>query len=420
MIERPILVKYISFDNTIKFSTKIGANIILDFAAAISLWQKKRPHDVLTLNFLGVQKAYPNGMLAIISTINYYRAKGYIIKVELPNDNNVRKLFRSTNWAHLLDPQYSKSESVHQRHLVTRAFSSFTDIPEILNDFMGVVLMNIAMPKDIVSALEWSINEICDNVINHSDSTIGGFVEIITYPSQNLIAFTVSDAGKGILNSLREGIPTLRTDTEAIGEAIKAGVTRNKEFGQGNGLAGTLRITTLTGGSLDITSGSSRFYSTSDNNKVTEHENKISFMGTSISGQIYTRKKFSISDALQFNGISYKPLNIIDTEYEMEDQDCLLISMKKETTGVGTRSAGKQMKMKVLNLIQSKPSYPIYVDWEGIPVISSSFADEFMGKLFLELGPLNFSATIRNKKMEILVQQLLDKAISQRLTQSNL
>jgi len=52
-----------------------------------------------------------------------------------------------------------------------------------------------------------------------------------------------------------------------------------------------------------------------------------------------------------------------------------------------------------------------------LQVISSSFADEYMGKLFLELGPLHFSASIRNKNMELLVKQLLDKAIMQRLAQ---
>ncbi len=103
----------------------------------------------------------------------------------------------------------------------------------------------------------------------------------------------------------------------------------------------------------------------------------------------------------------------------MEDKDCLLINMKRETTGFGTRNAGRQMKTKTLNLINSHPNYPVYIDWEGIPVIASSFADEYMGKLFVQLGPLNFSAIIRNKNMELLVKQLLDKAILQRLAQEN-
>lgn len=413
------LVRYISYDNKIKFPSKIGSSILHDFAAALNLFQKRRPHDLLTFDFSGVQKPYPNGMVAIISAISYLRINGVKMDFILPNNYDIRKLFRSTNWAFFLDTKFEQSEHLHSKHLVTQQFKDFTDIPQIINKFMDVVLGSIQMPKDVVSALEWSINEICDNVINHSESKVGGFVQVITYPNQNSIAFTVADSGRGILNSLKEGIPTLRTDSQAIGEAIKAGVTRNKQFGQGNGLAGTLRISTMTGGSIDITSGSSRFYSTHNHNKTTDEDKERAYRGTVVSGQLYTNTKFSIGKALEFNGTQHIPLNIIDTRYEMADKDCVMLKIKEETTGAGTRNSGRQMRTKTINLINSKPGYPIYVDWEGVPIIASSFADEFMGKLFIALGPTTFSSLIRNKNMEILVQQLLDKAISQRLTQEN-
>ncbi len=414
------LVRYFRWTNTIKFPTKIGSSIIADFASAIHEWNKKRPYDLLTLDFQGVTNPYSNGMLPIIATVTKLRTKGIKIKIILPNDHNVRKLFRSTNWAYFLDnKEFTKSESIHDRHLVTKQFSDYKEIAWIMKDFMEVVLRSMHIPKDIFSALEWSVNEICDNVINHSQSQVGGFIEINTFSKKEQISFTVTDVGEGILNTLKEGIPTLRTDIQAIGEAIKAGVTRNKEFGQGNGLAGSLRITTMSNGSLDIISGTGRFYATANDSQKTEGTINQYFKGTSVSGVIRMNKSFSIVKALDFNGkFPYAPVNTIDLNYEMKDKDCLLITMKDETTGVGTRNSGKQMKTKILNLIDSKPNYPVYVDWLGIPVISSSFADEFMGKLFLELGPLNFSAVVRNNNMETLVRQLLDKAIAQRLTQS--
>jgi hypothetical protein len=191
-------------------------------------------------------------------------------------------------------------------------------------------------------------------------------------------------------------------------------------MGQGNGLAGSLRITTLTGGSLDITSGSGRFYVTENNSHKTDANTNKSFNGTVVSGIMKTNNKFSIVEALDFGDpFPYVPVDMIDLEYEMADHDCLMLKMKNETTGFGTRSSGRQLKTKTLNLMQSKPGYPIVIDWEGIPVISSSFADEFIGKLFVELGPLTFSAVIRNKNMEDLIRGLLDKAIAQRLKQEH-
>lgn len=92
--------------------------------------------------------------------------------------------------------------------------------------------------------------------------------------------------------------------------------------------------------------------------------------------------------------------------------------MKSETTGFGSRKSGFQIRTKVKNLINAKKGYPLIIDWEGVPVISSSFADEMIGKLFLEMGAMSFSSIIRNVNMEQLITNLLDKAVSQRLTQA--
>src|SRR6476620_6288661 len=50
-----------------------------------------------------------------------------------------------------------------------------------------------------------------------------------------------------------------------------------------------------------------------------------------------------------------------------------------------------------------------------IHLISSSFADEVFGKLFLELGPLDFSNKIELKNLDGTVKLLIDKAIIQRM-----
>ena len=420
MAEYQHIVSYNNFSGSIVFPPKISSFVITHFAAAVRQWQRRRPNEPLTLDFTKVKKAYPNGMVPIIAVATDLRLRGHTLTIRLPFENGVRRLFLNSNWAHFLSPfEFRQSESIHDRHMVTKQFSEFGQLPQIVNDFMDVVLRNMVIPKDVLSGLEWSMNELCDNVINHSESKIGGFAEAVTFTKERVISFTVADCGRGILNSLREALPTLQTSQQAIGEALKAGVTRNVQAGQGNGLAGSLRITTMTGGSLDITSGAGRIYTTFNSTNQNEGNQSQFYFGTSVSGNIRTDKKFSISEALNFGGDSYTPLNIIDLKYEIEDEDCMLMMMAQETTGVGTRKSGKQLRTKIINLIQSRPGFPIKVDWSGIPVISSSFGDEFMGKLFLELGPISFSNLIRNRNMEPLVKQLLDKAISQRLTQEN-
>jgi anti-sigma regulatory factor (Ser/Thr protein kinase) len=410
---------FLKNDSTIQFNGKLNSFNVKDVCASLNLFRKSS-NENLTLDFSRVLQAYPNGVLPIISSITEIRNEGYQVYVKLPTNDNVRRLFRSVNWAHFLSPeQFEKSESTHDRHLVTRIFFDEKEQTQVVNDFMDVVLRSMEVPKDILSGLEWSINELTDNVLNHSKSKSGGFVQASTYPTNGVIAFAVADSGRGILNSLKEGFPTLRTDVQAIGEAVKAGVTRNPKYGQGNGLAGSLRVATLTGGSLEVTSGQARILSTQDETKKNDRRDFQLYQGTLVCGQINITNDFSISKALNFGmDANYEPGNVIDYHYEMENEDCLILHMKKETTGFGTRRSGKQINTKINNLITAKPDFPMVVDWEGIPVISSSFADEMIGKLFIKLGAISFSSLIRNVNMEPLIRNLLDKAIAQRLTQA--
>ncbi|QEC73772.1 DUF4325 domain-containing protein [Arachidicoccus ginsenosidivorans] len=224
----------------------------------------------------------------------------------------------------------------------------------------------------------------------------------------------MADAGRGIFNTLKESYPDLHTSSAAISEAIKEGVTRNTSIGQGNGLAGSSRITTMTGGSFDITSGSGRVFLTPTQFNKIEQEPNFAFEGTCVSGCIMMNSDFSIGSALVFKGVEYFPSNIVDLQYEHPDEDLFILKLKQEPAGVGTRKAGRQMHTKVLNLMNSNPDYSVHIDWEGVNIIASSFADEFIGKLYLKIGQELFLSKIKNINLNPTVAQLLGKAIEQR------
>jgi hypothetical protein len=57
------------------------------------------------------------------------------------------------------------------------------------------------------------------------------------------------------------------------------------------------------------------------------------------------------------------------------------------------------------------------VDFSDVLLISSSYADEVIGKLFVELGPLEFMSKIQLKNVDNLVKNLIDRAIDQRMKQ---
>ncbi|MBN9383570.1 MAG: DUF4325 domain-containing protein [Chitinophagaceae bacterium] len=414
MIDIKHLVKYESFKNRIVFPERIATGVLPQFAAAVQEWGDRESNYRLTLDFSKVAKAFANGMLGVIATTANLRLQGHEISVIPPKLPTARKFFTSTNWAHLLDPKNFSERSQARRRQFLGQFSTYEELPALLEGFMEIVMRHMEMPGDILAALEWSVNEICDNVINHSNSAPGGFLQVIAYPDNDIIAFSVADAGRGILNSLKEGFPKLETDIEAIVEAIKTGITRNRAHGMGNGLAGTHRITTMTGGSLDILSGSGRLTIAESATAPHLQESTRGFKGTCVSGQIRISHDFSVSKALTFGTSPYVPYTIVDAKYELPTEEALLLKMDEQSMGTGSRSAGREMRTKLLNLIAAKPGYPIYLDWGHIPVIASSFADEFIGKLYVKIGKEPFEQTIRNIEIAPLVAQLIEKAIAER------
>jgi hypothetical protein len=84
---------------------------------------------------------------------------------------------------------------------------------------------------------------------------------------------------------------------------------------------------------------------------------------------------------------------------------------------VGSRAAGAFIREKCRHLLEQEQRKPLVIDWAGVPLISSSFADEAFGKLFVELGPLTFAARVKHTNMEAVNAGLVDKAILQRTAQ---
>lgn len=410
--------------NRIVFGEKVNSKAHRDymFAAYDGL---KKGYKELTLDFEGTEKAYSDGMIPILCSLDQLRREGIVVNSILPSTPEMFRLFVNTNWAHFLSPSgYPPTETTHDRHLSVKRFKTFEEQQSVVNEFIDVVMRNLRLERDVIAGLEWSINEITDNVLNHASSDDGGLVQVTTYSENRTVAFTVGDSGRGILSSMRQAFPHLPDDTSAIGEAVKAGVTGNSELGQGNGLAGTLRIATLSGGQFAITSGQGQMVVMQDGKGGIKTEQfrrgpQQRFTGTLVSATLGISGDFHLTDALGFNGRPYHPVDIIETKYETEDGRALVLQMKDETTGFGTRQSGRQIRTKCLNLLTASPSVPLVVDWLGVPLISSSFADESIGKLFVELGPLGFSSRVRSINMEAVVAALIDKAIMERMVQNS-
>ena len=232
------------------------------------------------------------------------------------------------------------------------------------------------------------------------------------------VEFCVADPGVGILRPLLARYPDLKSHADAIDHAVKQGVTRG--MGQGNGLTGTLRIAQASKGWLCIGSGTGLVaWDQTGRTEYTSVDERKRFDGTWIACRLRTDVRLRLEDVLGF-GVprSNLPLDIIDYEDEDPNEPFLAIRLADEAEGVGSRQSGRRMRTLCANMLRARPELPLVLDWSGVEVISSSFADEFLGKLFVELGPLTFGGRVRNLKMSGTVRHLIDTAVFQRAAQA--
>ena len=404
--------------NEVAFRGRLNPSALRYFQPFVNHLRINRP-DTLLLDFGYCTHAYPNCMVPLIANTQELLELGIDIRCKLPINDNLRRLFRKSNWAHFLAPnQYEISDEIHDRHSALRQFKGPNDQHRAVNDIIDVVMRSHELDRSVISALEWTINEITDNVINHADSSVGGFVQLTTYTDNQKIAICVADPGRGILESLRESNPGLRLDTHAIADAVRAGVTRNKDVGQGNGLSGTLSIAMQTNGRFVLSSGSG--WVTWENNQptVSDCEPRRRYDGTIVDLQLPIAQKIDLEKALSLGSDKYRSyVDNIEVNYLSDDCSKIILNMRGETTTFGSRYAGRQMRVKAINLMAAEPTCPLVIDWDGIQMISSSYADEFIGKLFHELGPMQFMSKVRNNNMLPMIAQLIDKAIIQRAQQ---
>jgi anti-sigma regulatory factor (Ser/Thr protein kinase) len=354
-------------------------------------------------------------MLALCAQVVGLRHAGIYTSLRLPEDRTLARLFGNTNWAHLIDPrQYDATAVSRASRLAATQFKSPSEQRDVVSRVVRSLLDSL---KDIeraqFAAFEWAIHEITDNVLVHSQSQVGGFIQVsVPRRDRNIIEFDVCDPGLGIPRTLREGHPELRSDAEALDRAIREGITRNPEVGQGNGLYGTYQVCSLSGGEFQICSGWANLVHSADQT-LRISEDQIPYSGTVVMCRVDFTEKGVLEKALKFGGLVHQPVDYIDTHY-VSDEGRLVLRLCKECSSFGSRAAAAPVRQRLENLMRFEPNQRAIIDFGDIPLVSSSFADELIGKLFVGLGPITFMQRVEIRNTNQLVTRLIDRAVMQR------
>jgi anti-sigma regulatory factor (Ser/Thr protein kinase) len=277
-------------------------------------------------------------------------------------------------------------------------------VDKVLNSALRRTNLN----RQHLAALEWAVNEITDNVLTHANSNVGGFLICQKLTQHNILEFTVADAGIGISRSLK-----ISNEEEAVERAIQEGVTRNKSTNQGNGLYGTYQLALASSGVFVLQSGHAILYVTKEGEMHIRHDN-VPFRGTFVVCQIDCDNPVLIEQALSIGGRSHTPaFDYIERKHELTGNS-LRVLAKDICPTFGSRQSGVEARRYIKNVIAEDDSSKIELDFDGVFVISSSFADEVFGKLFVEMGPLRYMRRVSLLNVAPAVEGLIDRAITLR------
>jgi anti-sigma regulatory factor (Ser/Thr protein kinase) len=205
------------------------------------------------------------------SNFFYYADEFFDLKGVVPKKSN------SSESQVLLElTPISKSEDVHDV------------VDRIQQKAQQIIAQELGIEPKAVVGFTMTLSEVCQNIIEHAGR--GGWVMVQTYNwakrlGRRVVVIAVCDAGLGFRRSLESsGVRTERwDDAAALEAAVVRGVSRFRDPGRGQGLAGVRKYVGRWNGKLSVRSGTARIAILPDwDDDVPLEENLPEFPGAQI------------------------------------------------------------------------------------------------------------------------------------------
>lgn len=382
--------------------------VVSEFLSAIYFGRKSGFKNFM-IDTKDVDRAYPDVLVPIAGLIQFLKSED----IKLIFDGGIPDYLKKTCIESPLSVSDNPTKLLNFCLDKIWKFENSEEISKLVDAYIDELSKEVIFGKGVLEALSWSLYEVMDNVLQHSESNFGYTMAQI-HPKTKHIAFCIFDAGQGIYNSLKNSIHAPRHPLDAITLAIKEGVTRDKKIGQGNGMWGLHRIIQTNSGRLLITAHSACYIMNGDKIQTFKNLPYLSNENgcTTVDFVVDFDKEISLPQALS----GHNPINLRILKLE-NDKGKIVYKLADKATGTGTRESGERMRNDIINIYESSRQ-SIEVDFAGISVISSSFADEFLGKLVLEFGFSGFNRIIRLSNMNDITAAIVHRSVAQRMAES--
>jgi anti-sigma regulatory factor (Ser/Thr protein kinase) len=398
--------------DTVILKGVLRADAIDEVMKSIDVVCNQARYPSLKVDVTKVETAFGNFLTVLLNRLIYLQHNRIDVTVIGSDKSPIGAQLRRLNFHSFLNPRDKQPRAVRaDRPLPIMRFCDADEQGHVIDVMTKALLMQIpGLERGQVRSAQWAISEVTDNVLNHANSVTGGLAYAQINHSLKNIEFVVADSGIGIPRSLGEldaGV--------ALQKAISEGVTRNRETNQGNGLYGTWRLATLSGGVFAIHSQRGLLFVRPDGS-VKSNSKAIRYPGTYVLFQIDYSNPDLISEALTFKGRVHEPAyDYIEKEFETQNDEVLRIKLQDHVISVGSRESGKRVSNLINNLLRMSGSARVIIDFSEILMVSSSFADECFGRLIAKVGPAEFFSRVQFENTDEALRAIIDRSVMQRL-----
>lgn len=365
----------------------------------------EKGYKVIELKTHNINGIYANTIVPITAAIEFHRNRG--IKVNLDTGETPSYLEHT----HFGQPLIASDENISSQSNLNHKIWCFDDDSQnhLLDKLIDLVSYNVECEDGVIAAFTWSLCELMDNIPSHSNVS-NGFIMVQIHPHVKRLHICIADYGIGIYNTLKDSEYSPLTPIEAIELSIQKGVTSKKNTNQGYGLYGFYSLINANQGRMNIISGpaSLSFKDNKINKKTSLHPLHSESYGTIIDFQLNTNV------ILNFPNVIGQTANDLDLEEMEVDTGEHVLMIHKHPFGTGSRSSGDKIR-KHTNNILTRIENKIEINFSNVQMISSSFADEFIGKLFMDMGLEYFKKRIKITGVNKNVKSILLNAMSNRL-----
>lgn len=351
---------------------------------------------------------YPNACVPISGLLEYYRNQGIQFNIDI-------SLHEYLDICHFENPLYLSVDEISAlENPFDKIFKydSPAQVAAYTQKCIDSISQQMVCEEGVFDSLVWCINEVMDNVLVHSHSA-AGYVMSQLHTTSKHIAICISDTGVGIYNTLKNSAHHPKCAIDALTLAIQEGV--GDGLGQGNGLFGLFQIIKSNGGRLSLTSGPACLNLIGD--APIQKLDRLPYVnkdthGTIVDFQLDLNKKVDIAAAFSsIGGFDGFDIRIDDM---LQEDDSLLYDIFDNCRGTATREAGRLLRNDIINTIK-RANRPIILDFSRVATVSSSFIDELIAKMILELGLVRFNQIVSLKEMNDTVRFLCERSSYMRI-----